>query len=154
MKSIVNSKLELSCRVVNLRKEKYDVYIGRGSEFGNPFRIGIDGCRSQVIRKYKVYFNRKVTSDPAFREFWRAGRAREMSDEDVVDSIDNYAERKQMMGDEVSANEILEMYMEEMEAPGADRLQALTKAMNRYEQYNTKILTEDIILFNILWLLK
>ena len=25
------------CKVVNLRKEKYDVYIGRGSKWGNKF---------------------------------------------------------------------------------------------------------------------
>ena len=28
------------------------VYIGRGSKWGNPFRIGIDGDRNEVIRKY------------------------------------------------------------------------------------------------------
>ena len=40
-------------KVVNLRNEKYDVYIGRGSPFGNPFKIGIDGTRLEVIEKYK-----------------------------------------------------------------------------------------------------
>jgi hypothetical protein len=39
-------------RVVNLRKEPYDVYIGRGSIYGNPFIIGKDGNREDVIRKY------------------------------------------------------------------------------------------------------
>ena len=38
--------------VVNLRKERFDVYIGRGSKWGNPFRIGADGDRVEVIRKY------------------------------------------------------------------------------------------------------
>ena len=42
-------------KVVNLRNEKYDVYIGRGSPFGNPFKIGIDGTRLEVIEKYKHY---------------------------------------------------------------------------------------------------
>lgn len=28
------------------------VYIGRGSKWGNPFRIGRDGTREQVIAKY------------------------------------------------------------------------------------------------------
>lgn len=28
----------MKCRVVNLKKEKYDVYIGRGSKWGNPFK--------------------------------------------------------------------------------------------------------------------
>jgi len=39
-------------KVVNLRKEKYTHYIGRGSAFGNPFRIGKDGTREDVIWKY------------------------------------------------------------------------------------------------------
>ena len=43
------------CRVVNLRKEKYDVYIGRGSKWGNKFAIGRDGNREEVIRKYREY---------------------------------------------------------------------------------------------------
>jgi len=42
-------------RVVNLRKEKYTVYIGRGSVFGNPFKIGINGDRKKVIKLYKEW---------------------------------------------------------------------------------------------------
>lgn len=41
--------------VVNLRKEPYDVYIGRGSAYGNPFRIGPDGTRDEVIVKYRTW---------------------------------------------------------------------------------------------------
>lgn len=35
------------------------VYIGRPSKFGNPFVIGIDGTRREVIAKYKdwIYDN-------------------------------------------------------------------------------------------------
>ena len=43
------------CKVVNLRKEKYDVYIGRGSKWGNKFLIGRDGNREEVIRKYREW---------------------------------------------------------------------------------------------------
>jgi hypothetical protein len=39
-------------RVVNIRSEKYDVYIGRGGKWGNPFIIGKDGSRDEVIGKY------------------------------------------------------------------------------------------------------
>lgn len=42
-------------RVVNLRNEKFDVYIGRGSIWGNPFKIGQDGTREEVIEQYKWY---------------------------------------------------------------------------------------------------
>ncbi len=49
-------------QVINLRntKPKYVnqddyVYIGRGSKWGNPFKIGPDGNREEVIKKYKEY---------------------------------------------------------------------------------------------------
>jgi len=42
-------------RIVHCKKEKYDVYIGRGSKWGNPFVIGKDGNREGVILKYKKY---------------------------------------------------------------------------------------------------
>ena len=42
-------------KVVNVRNEKCDVYIGRGSKWGNPFHIGKDGDRSEVIKKYTNY---------------------------------------------------------------------------------------------------
>lgn len=42
-------------KVVNLNKEDSDIYIGRPSKWGNPFIIGKDGTRDQVIEKYKEY---------------------------------------------------------------------------------------------------
>ena len=42
--------------VVNVKKTPdFDVYIGRPSEFGNPFVIGKDGDRDTVIEKFKQY---------------------------------------------------------------------------------------------------
>lgn len=35
------------------------VYVGRGSPFGNPFLIGKDGTRSDVIELYKKYVQSK-----------------------------------------------------------------------------------------------
>jgi len=40
-------------RVVHCKKEPYDVYIGRPSKWGNPFSIGVDGTREEVITKYE-----------------------------------------------------------------------------------------------------
>lgn len=40
-------------KVVHCKKEPHDVYIGRPSKWGNPFSIGKDGNREQVIEKYK-----------------------------------------------------------------------------------------------------
>jgi hypothetical protein len=42
-------------RVVHCKKEPYDVYIGRPSVWGNPFVIGKDGTRGEVIAKYREY---------------------------------------------------------------------------------------------------
>lgn len=41
--------------VVHLKKAEYDVYIGRPSKWGNPFEIGPDGTREQVIAKYRTW---------------------------------------------------------------------------------------------------
>ncbi len=41
--------------VVHCKKEKYDVYIGRPSKWGNPFVIGKDGNREEVVRKYEQW---------------------------------------------------------------------------------------------------
>ena len=45
----------METRVVNLYKEPYDVYIGRGSFWGNPFIIGKDGTREEVISRYEIH---------------------------------------------------------------------------------------------------
>jgi len=40
-------------RVVNVNIDNYNVYIGRGSIYGNPFIIGIHGTRKECIDQYK-----------------------------------------------------------------------------------------------------
>jgi len=42
--------------VVNRHYKSYTVYIGRGTKFGNPYRIGPDGTRGDVIAKHKKDF--------------------------------------------------------------------------------------------------
>jgi hypothetical protein len=42
-------------KVVHCKKDKFDVYIGRPSKWGNPFAIGKDGTREQVIEKYRSW---------------------------------------------------------------------------------------------------
>jgi hypothetical protein len=41
--------------VVHCKRDKFDVYIGRPSKWGNPFSIGADGDRAEVIVKYEAY---------------------------------------------------------------------------------------------------
>lgn len=48
----------MSARVINRNNFQHSpeaVYIGRGSKWGNPFRIGEDGNRAEVIEKYETY---------------------------------------------------------------------------------------------------
>lgn len=43
-------------KVVNVRTHKGEyTYIGRGSEFGNPFVIGVHGSRGEVIEQYRQW---------------------------------------------------------------------------------------------------
>jgi hypothetical protein len=46
-------------KIVNLRKEKFEVYIGRGSIWGNPYIIGKDGDRDEVIEKFREYITKR-----------------------------------------------------------------------------------------------
>jgi hypothetical protein len=49
--------------VVNKYKDRFDVYIGRGSAFGNPFEIGKDGTREEVIERYRDWFLKKLKNE-------------------------------------------------------------------------------------------
>ncbi len=44
-------------RVVHCKRDRYDIYIGRPSKWGNPFRVGVHGNRDQVIEKYKAWLH-------------------------------------------------------------------------------------------------
>lgn len=52
-------------QIVNCRKEQYDVYIGRPSIFGNPFK---DMPRLQAIGEYAKYFHERINNDPEFKK--------------------------------------------------------------------------------------
>jgi hypothetical protein len=45
----------MSGQVVNVRISRCDVYIGRPSEWGNPFVIGEHGNREDVVRLYEEW---------------------------------------------------------------------------------------------------
>ncbi|HTU90417.1 MAG TPA: DUF4326 domain-containing protein [Gemmataceae bacterium] len=46
-------------KVVHCKRARFDVYIGRPSKWGNPFVIGKDGTREEVIAKYEAWFIRQ-----------------------------------------------------------------------------------------------
>lgn len=41
--------------VVHCKRQPYDTYVGRPSKFGNPYVIGPDGTRAEVIEKYRAH---------------------------------------------------------------------------------------------------
>lgn len=45
----------MTTTVVHCKRARYDVYIGRPSIWGNPFEIGKDGGRQQVIDRYRTW---------------------------------------------------------------------------------------------------
>ena len=63
-------------RVIHIREARGatdEVYIGRAGKghdgyFGNPFQIGRDGSRAEVIEKCRKYLVDRIASDPKFRE--------------------------------------------------------------------------------------
>ena len=60
----------MTTKVVNLRKEPFDVYIGRfgrGQDgyFGNPYKVRDHG--HDAISLYRTYFNHKLKNDAEFR---------------------------------------------------------------------------------------
>lgn len=65
---VINTELT---KVVNVDKgDAHDIYIGRGSDWGNPYAIGFDGDRDEVIRKYEYDFERgflKISKEDALK---------------------------------------------------------------------------------------
>lgn len=55
----------VSPKVYNLKLREIvsGVYIGRGSKWGNPFIIGRDGNREEVIEKYVQYAEERFTEE-------------------------------------------------------------------------------------------
>jgi len=50
----------MATMVVNVHHtSQFQVYVGRGSRWGNPFRIGDHGTRLEVLKKYEEYIRSK-----------------------------------------------------------------------------------------------
>ena len=50
--------MESVTRIINLNTDSADeqtVYIGRPSKWGNPYRVGIDGSKTEVLVLYKQH---------------------------------------------------------------------------------------------------
>lgn len=45
----------MKTRVVHCRKSKYDIYIGRPSKWGNPFRLEDGQDRAAAVQRYREW---------------------------------------------------------------------------------------------------
>lgn len=66
-------KMEIPTRIINLKITKvsnkdagdhYDVYIGRGTLWGNPYQMGKEGTRDEVIAKFSYDFEKRFLKLP------------------------------------------------------------------------------------------
>ena len=63
MEFVSMSKSDNITKLVNVNKESFDIYIGREnitsgykrSKWANPFKIGEDGTRDEVVSKYETW---------------------------------------------------------------------------------------------------
>lgn len=57
-------------KVINIRTNTTSgyVYIGRPSVWGNPYKIGEDGTREQVIDLYRSYITRLLSREPHLKQ--------------------------------------------------------------------------------------
>ena len=91
-----NTDDKIKTRVVNLNKHEYDVFIGRGSKYGNPFKIGVDGDRKTVIEKFSnyLYNNEELQNAVMSLRGLRLGCYCEENEECHGDVIAEYIENK------------------------------------------------------------
>jgi len=54
--------------VVHCKRSLFDVYIGRPEKWGNPFTIGKDGTREEVVAKYEHWIKKQPELMSALRE--------------------------------------------------------------------------------------
>ena len=53
-------------RVRGWKMPKDAVYVGRPTNYGNPYRMEIDGSREEVVAKYRVWLAEKLEENPNF----------------------------------------------------------------------------------------
>jgi hypothetical protein len=61
-------KLHSAGRVVHCKRELYDVYIGRPSQFGNPFTFEDERDRDEAIAKFENYARQHMKDHHGFRD--------------------------------------------------------------------------------------
>src|SRR5690606_4551822 len=75
--------LKMAVHVVNKKTGGRGDYIGRPSIFGNPFVIGRDGSRADVIRKYRTWFWEQIEAGGALAKAFAKLVDRARAGEDI-----------------------------------------------------------------------
>ena len=65
--------------IVHCKKDEYDIYIGRPSKWGNPFSVGIDGNRKEVIEKY-YYWLKGMIEAPKHHNWYKRPKISEIEE--------------------------------------------------------------------------
>lgn len=53
----------MKTKVVNMKTSRREVYIGRGSKWGNPFKMYKESERVKVIDQYEAYARNKFSKE-------------------------------------------------------------------------------------------
>jgi len=55
-------------RAKGWRMPQNAIYVGRPTIWGNPFRVGVDGIREEVLRKYEEWLRGELVNHPKMLE--------------------------------------------------------------------------------------
>ena len=68
--------IHISKAPANWKDNSNYVYIGRGGRLGNPFVLGADGNRAQVLSKYRAHLEEQLRENPEMMQLlrWIKGR--------------------------------------------------------------------------------
>lgn len=70
--TVANPGSAVPGRVVHCKREPFDVYIGRPSKFGNPWRVVSEASRAHAIERFEAYIRAGIAKDPKGREAIKA----------------------------------------------------------------------------------
>lgn len=58
----------MTVRVVNKYKEPFDIYIGRGSKWGNPYKLSSEDKRDEVVKLYRKHLWKQIKTGKITKE--------------------------------------------------------------------------------------
>ena len=74
----------MTITVANKRHGAKGIYVARPAALGNPYRIGPDGTREEVIIKYEAWLRRQLASDSLAGQMFDDLLRRHLAGEDLV----------------------------------------------------------------------